>query len=151
VDQLFRIGKPNDEFLISDKQAMVDLCDALLKMKKKNENILMTTQLIKALRNLYLEDKRTWKCQALQNFLIIDHMGRIGGCHNHKFAGSVFDLPKTWKTKEFNTLRKTYRECTQCTYLCYIFYSLHGGPYGNLTLAKQQWKNAKLLLQGSKH
>jgi MoaA/NifB/PqqE/SkfB family radical SAM enzyme len=149
--QLFRIGKANDEFVIKDKQAMVDLCDSLIEMKKKNKNILMTTQLLKAMRSLYAEDKRTWKCRALQNFFIIDHMGRIGGCHNHNFAGSVFDLPKMWKTKEFDELRKTYRECTQCTYLCYIFYSLHGGPGGNLALAKQQWKNAKLLLQGSKH
>ncbi len=151
ANQLFRIGKANDEFVIKDKQAMVDLCDSLLEMKKKNKNILVTTQLLKAMRSLYAEDKRTWKCRALQNFFIIDHMGRIGGCHSHNFAGSVFDLPKMWKTKEFNDLRKTYRECTQCTYLCYIFYSLHGGPSGNLALAKQQWKNAKLLLPRSKH
>ena len=151
ANQLFRIGKANDEFVIKDKQAMVDLCDSLLEMKKKNKNILVTTQLLKAMRSLYAEDKRTWKCRALQNFFIIDHMGRIGGCHSHNFAGSVFDLPKMWKTKEFNDLRKTYRECTQCTYLCYIFYSLHGGPGGNLALAKQQWKNAKLLLPRSKH
>lgn len=149
--QLFRIGKAKDEFVIKDKQAMVDLCDTLLEMKKKNKNILMTTQLIKALRSLYAEEKRTWKCRALQNFFIIDHMGRIGGCHSHNFAGSVFDLPKMWKTKEFKDLRNFYRECTQCTYLCYIFYSLHGGPGGNLSLAKQQWKNANLLLQRRKN
>jgi hypothetical protein len=124
---------------------MVNLCDSLIEIKKKNKNILMTTKLLKALRSLYAEDKRTWKCRALEDFFIIDHLGRIGGCHGHNFAGSVFDLPKIWGSEKFDALRKTYRQCEQCTYLCYIFYSLHSGPYGNLTLAKEQWKNAKLL------
>ena len=147
VNQLFRIGKMNDEFAITDTQAMVRLCDSLIEMKKKNKNILITTRLLNALRSLYLEGKRTWNCRALQNFLVVDHLGRIAGCHSHNFAASVFDLPKIWKSEEFNLLRKTYRKCTQCTYLCYIFYSLHGTPYGNLALARDQWKNAKFLLK----
>jgi MoaA/NifB/PqqE/SkfB family radical SAM enzyme len=146
TNQLFRIGKANDEFVIRDKQAMVKLCDSLIEMKKKNKKILMTTKLLKAVRRLYLEGKRTWNCQALQNFFVIDHLGRIAGCHSHNFAASVFDLPKIWDSEEFNLLRGTYRKCTQCTYLCYIFYSLHGSLYGNLSLAKDQWKNARLLL-----
>jgi MoaA/NifB/PqqE/SkfB family radical SAM enzyme len=145
-NQLFRIGKAQDEFLIKDKQAMVNLCDELLEMKKKNKRILMTNKLIKAMRSLYAENKRTWRCSALQDFFIIDHLGRIGGCHGHNFVGSIFDLPEKWESEEFNNLRKTYRQCKQCTYLCYIFYSLHSGPYGNLALAKEQWKNANLLL-----
>jgi MoaA/NifB/PqqE/SkfB family radical SAM enzyme len=147
VNQLFRIGKANDEFIIKDKQAMVKLCDSLLEMKKKNGKILMTTKLLEVLRTLFLEGERTWNCHALQNFFVIDHLGRIAGCHNHIFAGSVFDLPKIWYSEKFNLLRKTYSNCTQCAYLCYIFYSLHGSPYGNLMLAKDQWKNAKLLLE----
>jgi MoaA/NifB/PqqE/SkfB family radical SAM enzyme len=150
VNQLFRIGKENDEFVIKDKEAMVELCDNLIEMKKKNSRILMTTKLLKALRTLFLEGKRTWNCRALQNFIVIDHLGRIAGCHNHNFAGSVFDLPKIWNSEKFNLLRQTYTECTQCAYLCYIFYSLYGTPYGNLALAREQWKNAKLLLE-SKH
>jgi MoaA/NifB/PqqE/SkfB family radical SAM enzyme len=147
VNQLFRIGKANDEFVIKDKQAMVNLCDSLIKIKKKNQKILMTTKLLKALRTLYSEDKRTWNCQALQNFFVVDHSGRMAGCHIHNFAGSVFGLPKSWNSSKFKELRKTYRQCKQCTYLCYIFYSLHGSPYGNLVLAKDQWKNSKLLLR----
>ncbi|HLC00996.1 MAG TPA: radical SAM protein [Candidatus Bathyarchaeia archaeon] len=147
ANQLFRIGKANDEFVITDKEAMVKLCDSLIEMKKKNNKILMTTKLLKALRNLYREDRRTWNCHALQNFFVIDHKGRIAGCHIHNFAASVFDLPKIWNSQEFKSLRKTYRECTQCTYLCYIFYSLHGSPYGNLSLARDQWKNSKFLLK----
>ena len=150
ANQLFRIGKENDEFVIKDKEAMVELCDNLIEMKKKNSRILMTTKLLKALRTLFLEGKRTWNCRALQNFIVIDHLGRIAGCHNHNFAGSVFDLPKIWNSEKFNLLRQTYTECTQCAYLCYIFYSLYGTPYGNLALAREQWKNAKLLLE-SKH
>jgi MoaA/NifB/PqqE/SkfB family radical SAM enzyme len=147
VNQLFRIGKENDEFVIKDKEAMVELCNSLIEMKKKNSRILMTTKLLKALRTLFLEGKRTWNCRALQNFIVIDHLGRIAGCHSHNFAGSVFDLPKIWNSEKFNLLRQTYTECTQCAYLCYIFYSLYGTPYGNLTLARDQWKNAKLLLE----
>jgi MoaA/NifB/PqqE/SkfB family radical SAM enzyme len=147
VNQLFRIGKANDEFVIRDKQAMVKLCDSLLEMKKRNGKILMTTKLLDALRTFFSEGKRTWDCRALQNFLVIDHLGRIAGCHNHTFAGSVFDLLKIWNSEKLNSLRKTYSSCTQCSYLCYIFYSLHGSPYGNLILAKDQWKNAKLFLE----
>jgi MoaA/NifB/PqqE/SkfB family radical SAM enzyme len=146
VNQLFRIGKANDEFIIRDKQAMVKLCDTLIEMKKKSGKILMTNKLLKVLRNLFSEGKRTWKCQALQNFLVIDHLGRIAGCHSHNFAGSVFDLPKLWKSEKFDLLRRNYNECDQCSYLCYIFYSLYGSPSGNLALAKEQWKNAKLFL-----
>lgn len=145
ANQLFRIGKSMDEFVIKDNEAMVKLCDNLIEMKKKNKLILMTTKLIKAMRSLYADEKRVWRCRALEDFFIVDHLGRVGGCHGHNFIGSVFDLPKTWKSKEFNDLRKMYRSCEQCTYLCYIFYSLHGGPTGNLALAKEQWKNAKLL------
>jgi MoaA/NifB/PqqE/SkfB family radical SAM enzyme len=147
VNQLFRIGKENDEFVIKDKEAMVELCDSLIEMKKKNSRILMTTKLLKALRTLFSKGKRTWNCRALQNFIVIDHLGRVAGCHSHNFAGSVFDLPKIWNSEKFNLLRQTYTECTQCAYLCYIFYSLYGTPYGNLTLARDQWKNAKLLLE----
>ena len=147
VNQLFRIGKANDKFIIRDKKAMVKLCDTLIEMKKKNNKILMTTKLLKVLRTLFLEGKRMWKCQALNNFLVIDHLGRIAGCHSHTFAGSVFDLPKIWKSEKFDLLRQTYNECTQCSYLCYIFYSLYGSPFGNLALAKEQWKNAKLFFE----
>ncbi len=146
--QLFRIGKANDEFVITDKQAMVNLCNQLIELKKKNKKILMTTKLLKTLRSLYEEkEERTWKCQALNTFLVVDHLGRISGCHNHNFAGSVFDLPEKWNSEEFKVLRKTYHDCTQCNYLCYVFYSLYGSPRGHLSLARDQWKNAKLLVK----
>jgi MoaA/NifB/PqqE/SkfB family radical SAM enzyme len=148
--QLFRIGKANDEFMITDKQSMVELCNSLIEMKKSNNKILMTTKLLRTLKSIYEEDKRTWKCQALNHFLVIDHLGRLAGCHNHSFACNLLELPDKWKSKEFDKLRKTYNECAQCNYLCYIFYSLHGSPYGHLSLAMDQWKNAKLLFKKNK-
>jgi MoaA/NifB/PqqE/SkfB family radical SAM enzyme len=147
VSELFRIGKKNDEFLITDKKAMVKLCNSLIDMKAKNSNILMTTKILEAIKNLYLEDKRTWKCHALRNFFIIDHLGRVAGCHLHKPVASVLDLPRVWNSKELDALRKIYTECTECTYLCYIFYSLHSGIIGNLRLAHEQWKNTKMFLK----
>lgn len=148
ANQLFRIGKASDEFEIIDNQAMVKLCDFLLEMKKTNTRILMTDKLLKALRSLYLEEgRRTWSCRALQNFFIVDHLGRVAGCHVHNYIASIFDLPKLWNSDQFNDLRKTYSMCSQCTYLCYIFYSLHGSLQGSIDLAREQWKNAKLFLK----
>jgi MoaA/NifB/PqqE/SkfB family radical SAM enzyme len=144
---LFKIGKKNDEFLITDDKAMVALCDSLIEMKKKNSKILMTTKILEVVKNLYLTGKRTWRCRALRDFFIIDHLGRISGCHAHKPIASVFDLPKLWKSEKFNELRKIYGACTQCTYLCYIFYSLHGGVLGNIKVAQDRWKSAKLFLK----
>ena len=146
-NQLFRIGKENDDFVIRDKQAMVKLCDTIAEMKKKNNKIIITKKLLKTMRSLYSDDKRTWKCEALTNFLVIDHLGRIGGCHSHSFAGSIFDLPKSWKSQEFNKLRKTYHECNQCNYLCYIFYSVQGSATGHIFVAADQWKNAGLVFK----
>ncbi|MDR2707465.1 MAG: radical SAM protein [Nitrososphaerota archaeon] len=147
-NQLFRIGKHRDEFIITDKQAMVNLCDTLqMARKTSGKRILITDKLLKTLRSLFAEEKRVWSCKALQNFLVIDHLGRIAGCHNQTFTSSIFDLPKNRKTQEYNTQKEQYKICTKCNYLCYIFYSIYGTPTGHLTLVKEQWKNAALLLK----
>jgi len=146
-NQLFRIGKHSDKFVITDKKAMVKLCDTLMANKKMGKQILITDKLLKTLKSLYADEKRVWNCKALQNFLIVDHLGRIAGCHNQIFTDSLFDLPKNWKTTEFKTQREQYKNCTKCTYLCYIFYSIYGTPSGHLSLVREQWKNAALLLK----
>ena len=146
-NQLFKIGKENDEFTITDKQGMVNVCNALIAMKKKNSKILITKKLLRTLRDFYAEDKRDWHCMALKNFVMIDPPGRVAGCHSHNHAASVFDLPKQWKSQEFNNLRKTYRNCKECNYLCYIFYSVQGGPAGHFAVAFDQWKNAGLVFR----
>jgi len=148
--QLFKIGKQNDEFVITDKQAMVRLCDAIMEMKKKNSHVLMTDKLLEAIKAMYSGEGRTWQCQALQSFFMIDHTGRVAGCHLHDPVTSIFDLPKVWNSQTFDDLRKTYRSCSRCTYLCYVFYSLHGNVRGNLQLAQERWRSATLFLKKKK-
>ena len=146
-DQLFKIGKRNDEFLITDNKAMVELCDTLIDMERKNSNVLITTKTLEAVKNLYSSGNRIWKCRALRNFFIIDHLGRVAGCHLNKPVTSIFNLPKVWNSEEFNALRKIYNECSKCIYLCYIVYSLHGSVRGNLEIAREKWRSAKLFLK----
>lgn len=145
--QLFKIGKRNDEFVITDNKAMVELCDSLIDMERKNSNILITTKTLEAVKNLYLNGNRIWKCRALRNFFIIDHLGRVAGCHLNKPVTSIFNLPKVWNSEEFDALRKIYSECSKCMYLCYIVYSLHGSVMGNLEIAREKWRSAKLFFK----
>lgn len=146
-NQLFKIGKKNSMFSISDEKAMVKLCNSLIDIQRKNSNVLMTTKILEAVRSIYSEGRRTWKCQALQSFFVVDHLGRVAGCHLDEPVASIFDLPRVWNSEEFNVMRKIYGECTKCTYLCYIFYSVHGNIIGNLQLAQERWKNASLFLK----
>jgi MoaA/NifB/PqqE/SkfB family radical SAM enzyme len=145
--QLFKIGKRNDEFVITDRKAMVDLCDSLAEMKKKSGQIFITDKILEAVKTLYSENKRNWRCAALQNFIMVDNVGRVAGCHLYDPVASFDNLLHLWNSEKFDLLRQTYSDCTRCTYLCYIFYSLHGSPYGNLALARDQWKNSKFLLK----
>lgn len=145
--QLFRIGKQADEFMITDKKAMIDLCDYLSALKKKSGQILITDKTLEAVRTLYSTNKRTWTCRALQNFLMIDHMGRVAGCHLHDTVASIDNLPNLWNSEKFSQLRQSYSKCTRCTYLCYIFYSVHGTVIGNLQTAGDRWRSAALFLK----
>jgi len=147
--QLFKIGKQSDEFAITDKESIVNLCDSLNELKKKSGLVLVTDKILGAVRTLYTENRRTWRCKALQNFLIVDHLGRVAGCHLHDPVGSIFDLPRVWNSERLDNLRESYRRCTRCTYLCYIFYSVHGTVLGNLQIARERWKSAPFLLRKS--
>ncbi len=144
---LFKIGKKQDEFAIVDERAMVNLCNSLIYLEKKNNNVLMTTETLRAIRQLYSTGQRIWKCRALQNFFAIDHYGRVSGCHLHNPIASIFDLPALWTSQKLDVLRSRYSRCARCTYLCYIFYSIHGSVLGNLQIAREQWKNTKLVLR----
>jgi len=146
-DQLFKIGKQNDEFVITDEKAMADLCDSLAALKRKNGQILITSRILEAIKTLYLENKRTWRCHALQNFLMIDNLGRVAGCHLHDPIASINDLPDIWNSDKLEGLRHQYHNCTRCTYLCYIFYSLHGTVVGNLQVAADRWRSAAVFLK----
>ena len=146
-NQLFRIGKENEGFVIADKGKMIGLCDSLLDLKARDNNVLVTSKILVAMRAFYAHGRRDWRCRALQNFFVVDHLGRIAGCHLHDPVASIFDLPDRWGSEEFQSLRRMYAECERCTYLCYIFYSLHGSVLGNLELARDRWRSAALFLK----
>jgi len=145
-DKLFGIGKKVDEFEIMDKKAVANVFDSLIDMKRGRNGIFITTRTLEALKKLFLNGQRTWKCKALQSFFVIDHLGKVAGCHCLKPVASVFELPDTWNSSKFESLKKEYSECTKCAYLCYIFYSLHSSVTGNVEVIRDQWKNAKMLL-----
>ena len=146
-NSLFKIGKEEDVFLIRDRDAMVKVCDALLEMKRKDDNVLVTTKVLEAVKHLYLDNKRIWRCRALQNFFVINHRGEVAGCHLHEPVASIFELPNLWKSEKFEALRKKYSECERCTYLCYIFYSIHGSVAGNLDMVRDKWRSVRFFLK----
>jgi len=144
-DRLFGIGEKIDEFEIRDREAVGKVCDELIAMKKERQGVFITTKTLVALKRFFLEGQRTWKCGALQSFFIVDHRGRVAGCHCREPVASVFELADVWDSPRFGSLRKEYRECDRCAYLCYIFYSLHSSVQSNLEIIRDQWKNARSL------
>ncbi|MEM2110772.1 MAG: radical SAM protein [Candidatus Bathyarchaeia archaeon] len=143
----FSIGKRNDEYEIRDREMLAKVCEDLLKMREENEYIWMTKKTLKAIRDFVLTGKRTWQCRALDSFLIVDHLGGVAGCHNREPVASIFELPRVWKSQRFKKLREEYRQCTKCTYLCYIFYSVHAGLLGTFDVLRDKWKSAKTILR----
>jgi len=89
-NSLFKIGKAEDALLIMDGDAMVKVCNSLLEMKQKDDNVLITTRVLEAVKHLYLNNKRIWKCRALQNFFVVNNRGEVAGCHLHEPVASIF-------------------------------------------------------------
>jgi len=150
-NQLFGIGKKTDEFEIVDKQAMANVCDDLIELKKQSNGVYITTKTLEALKHFFLNGQRTWKCKALTSFLMVDSQGRVAGCHRTEPVASLHDLPNVWDSAPLEAMRQKCNECDQCAYLCYIFYSLHGNVRSNFSLLWDQWKNVKTLLRTSKN
>jgi len=153
-NQMFEIGKKADEFEIVDREAMAKVCDNLVELKKQRQGVYITTKTLTALKHFFLNGQRTWKCKALKSFFIVDSLGRVAGCHSNEPVASVLELRDIWDSQRFKGLRQKYSECTQCAYLCYIFYSLHGNILSNLGVVWDQWKNVRTLLKnvrGSRH
>jgi MoaA/NifB/PqqE/SkfB family radical SAM enzyme len=144
-DSLFGIGKKNDELEIIDKAYMVKLCDALIKMKKERNGIFITDKTLMALKELFITGKRLWTCRALQNFLMVNHLGEVSGCHLYAPVTKVAELPEVWNSKRFDSLRAQYGNCQRCTYVCYLFYSIHSGLLSNIGILQDQRRNAQLL------
>lgn len=145
-NRLFEIGKKQDEFEITDVKTMAKVCDALIEMKKERKGIFITNKTLEALKQFFLNGRRTWECKALQSFLMVDHVGNVAGCHLREPVASIFELPDVWNSKRFQSLREEFSQCNQCAYLCYIFYSLHSKVLSNLEILRDQWKNAKSLM-----
>lgn len=144
---MFQIGEKNLELEIVDKEGLAKICETLLEKKReRSHGILITKKTLKALKELYQNGKRNWKCRALHSFFTIDPMGRVAGCHLQEPLTTIFDLPKQWNNKRFETLRQTYRECKNCSYMCYMFYSLHANVQGNIEIMTDQWKNAGAII-----
>jgi MoaA/NifB/PqqE/SkfB family radical SAM enzyme len=146
-EQLFGIGKKADEFEIKDKETMARVCQGLIEMKNECQGIYITTKTLAALKTFFLTNQRTWKCKALKSFLMVDSLGRVAGCHRKEPVGSILELPSMWETAKLDELRRENNECSQCTYLCYIFYSLHGNVRSNIGVVWDQWRNVKTLLK----
>ncbi len=135
----FSIGKKNDEYEITDRKTLAKVCDTLIEMKKENKYIYITRKTLEAIKQLALTGKRIWKCGALKSFLVVDHLGRVSGCHCREPVASIFDLPRIWKSPLIEKLRSEYSKCENCIYLCYIFYSIHTGLTGLLDIILDQW------------
>lgn len=146
-NRLFGIGKRMDEFELTDKEALVKVCDELFEMKRKHHGVFITTRVLDALRQYALNGQRIWNCRALRSFFIVDHQGRVAGCHLRQPVTSVLDLSDDWDSERFERLRNEFSRCDRCTYLCYIVYSLHSNVMGNLEIIRDQWRNFDLLSQ----
>jgi MoaA/NifB/PqqE/SkfB family radical SAM enzyme len=93
-----------------------------------------------------LRGERIWTCKALQSFFMIDPLGNVAGCHLQKPVAKIFDLPEMWNSQEFTKLRRIYKKCEKCSYMCYMFYSIHADVQGNIEIIRDQWKNAQKIL-----
>jgi MoaA/NifB/PqqE/SkfB family radical SAM enzyme len=145
-DSLFGIGARNDELEIVDNKGMAKLCDTLIRMKRERSGIFITDKILLALKELFLTGNRIWRCRALQNFVMVNQLGEASGCHLYAPVAKVTELPEVWNSERFNALRARYSNCQKCGYICYLFYSIHRGIYGNIEILQDQLKNARLLL-----
>jgi MoaA/NifB/PqqE/SkfB family radical SAM enzyme len=144
-NRLFSIGKQVDGLEVMDRGALAKVCDELMELKKKQQGIFITSKVLNALERFFSEGQRTWTCEALRGFFIVDHLGRVAGCHLRQPAASITELADCWDSGKFQELRSEYSKCDKCTYLCYIVYSLHSSVLGNLGIVQDQLKNIRLL------
>jgi len=150
-NRLFGIGKRLDEFELVDRTVLTKVCDELIELKRKQKGVFITTKVLNALKQFSLNGQRTWKCEALEGFFIVDHLGRVAGCHLRQPVTSIHELLDQWNSERFENLRKEYSKCDRCTYLCYIVYSLHASMLGNIEIILDQWKNVRLLRTKNRH
>jgi len=144
-NRLFSIGKRINEFEPTDRMALAKVCDELIELKGKQRGVFITTKVLNALRQYFSDGQRTWRCEALRGFFMVDHLGRVAGCHLRQPVASIWELGDLWESERLEKLRNEYNECRKCTYLCYIVYSIHASILGNIEIIQDQWKNIRLL------
>ena len=144
-NRLFGIGKQVDGLEVMDRGALAKVCNDLVELKKKQQGVFITNKVLTALERFFSEGQRTWTCEALRGFFIVDHLGRVAGCHLRQPVASIDELADQWNSEKFQELRNEYAKCDKCTYLCYIVYSLHSSVLGNLEIVRDQLKNIRLL------
>jgi MoaA/NifB/PqqE/SkfB family radical SAM enzyme len=143
---LFGIGRRSDEFELSDGAEVATLCADLMSMKKNYSGVFIPDKVLDTLQKLFRDKKRTWSCKALRSFFMADCQGRIASCHYYPPVADITTVLDNWNTPEYEKLRNLYGNCTECTYLCYMFYSLYSNVTSNLGLVRDQAKNAMLSL-----
>lgn len=141
----FPIGRKSDEYEINDWKALAEVCDTLIRMKRENPYVLMTRKTLEAVKHMALTGERIWKCKALKNFLVVDQLGRVSPCHCREPITTIFELPRVWRSRHVKMLREELSYCTNCTYLCYIFYSVHNGLNGIMEISLDRWRSVKSL------
>jgi len=120
----FKIGEKVRELETKDKKKMAKTFERLIQLKKSGYNILLPEKVLKIVKNYFEKDERSWECKALDNFLTIDHLGNVSGCHLKKPVTNVSELRKFWYSDKAGRIREENRKCKGCMYLCYIDYSL---------------------------
>ncbi len=127
-DSQFKIGVQEQE-LVLRKERVLKLIEELIQLKKDNNRILITNKVLNTMKEYYSTGKR-WTCRALDSFIMIDHLGRVSGCHVKAPVANIVtdDLKALWDSGKFKEKREEYSKCRDCTYMCYVSYSLYSKP-----------------------
>jgi MoaA/NifB/PqqE/SkfB family radical SAM enzyme len=145
-NRLFEIGRRSSEFELLNGTEVADFCASLTKMKREYYGVFIPNKILDTLQKLFKDKERAWSCKALTSFFTADCQGRIAGCHYYPPVGEINSVLVEWNTREYEKLRNFYGKCTECTYLCYIFYSIYADIFSNAELLLDQIKNLVLLL-----
>ncbi|MDI6798378.1 MAG: radical SAM protein [Candidatus Aenigmarchaeota archaeon] len=122
-DSLFSFGKKVDEFVIKDKEKAVKVIEELKNLGKKAP-LLLPLESLDELEHYIQTRKRKHACGALKNFLMLDHLGRISGCHLKEPVSTIYDIKDFWYSEEAEKIRRENERCNACSYICYLSYSL---------------------------
>jgi len=122
-NNLFKIGRADEEFIIKDRTKAIKVLDELKEMSKEFP-IVMPSRCFDDLKYYLQTGRRREKCKAFQKFLMIDHLGRISGCHLKEPVTTLYEVKDFWNSEKAERIRAEAELCNSCSYLCYFAYSL---------------------------